>query len=286
MERAVQDLTSLNDCSLFSTIAEGIDLIRKNVNRFDSAARHLSVGPQREMARIIGGFAAEEVAKVLILLDAVRCPRECVDGKRRTLHRFYNHLAKGLYIEVCDWQITDYQHLTDSIVRERDNYYIGGPNDVDWIMRNWITSERERMLYLDCIRYHEAGRQQPLTMWKAPCDPSKLPYCPRRIVGLAIALFRLGVATPTGLAVVSCTWRPWRPEPATNRRELRRKIEETVSALQKTGLHTESMEQEISTVIESWPFPLWDIDLREVPKNVDDLRERQKASWWAGDVSH
>ena len=285
MERAVQDLASLDDCSLFARIAEGIGLILKNVNRFDSAARHLSAGNHREVARIVGGFAAEEAAKVLIFLDAIRCPREYADKKRHTLQRFYDHLAKGLYIEVCDWQVTDYQHLADSIDRERDKYYLGGPNDVNWIMRNWITSERERMLYVDYIRYHEAGRQQPVITWQAPFDPSNLPYFPRRIVELAIALSRLGVTTSKGFAVVSCIWRSWKPEPVTSRRELRGKIRETILALQKEGVHTESMEQEASTVIESWPFPLWDVDLKEVQKNIEELRERQKASWRAGDVS-
>ena len=128
MERAVQHLASLDDCSLYVEIAEGIRLILRNVDHFDSAARHLSAGNHREIARIIGGFAAEEAAKVIVLLDAVRCPRECEDKRKQTLQRFYSHLAKGLYVEVCDWQVTDYQDLINAIDGERGKYFLDGPS--------------------------------------------------------------------------------------------------------------------------------------------------------------
>ena len=277
MERAVPNLASLDDRSLFAEIAEGIGLILGNVNRFDSAARHSSAGNHREVARIIGGFAAEEAAKVLVLLDAVRCPREYEDKRKHTLRRFYNHFAKGLYVEVCDWQVTDFQDLINVIEGERDKYYLDGPSDVDWIMKNWITSERERMLYVDYVRCFEAGSQQPLSRWQAPFDPSNLPYYPRTIVRLAVALGCLGVTAPTGLVVISDVWRPWKPKPATTRSELRRKIRETTVALREIGSGTESMEQETSIVLGNWSFPLWGVEMKEIPKNVDELREAQIA---------
>ena len=283
MERAVQDLASLDDCALFAEIAEGIDLILRNVNRFDSAARHLSAGNHRGIASIIGGFAAEEAAKVLILLDAIRCPRKYEDKRKRTLLRFYNHFAKGLYVEVCDWRVTDFQYLINAINGQRDKYYLDGPNDVDWIMKNWITSERERKLYVDYVRYFEAGGQQPVSRWQEPFDALDLRYRPRTIVGLAIALGCLGMTTPAGLAVISDVWRPWRPEPVTTRYELREKIRESIVAAQKIGIGIESMGQEARTVIESWSFPLWDADLKEIPSEIDDLREIQKARWRARD---
>ena len=283
MERAVQDLASLDDCALFAEIAEGINLILRNVNRFDSAARHLSAGNHRGVAGIIGSFAAEEAAKVLILLDAVRCPRKCEDKRKRTLLRFYNHLAKGLYVEVCDWRVTDFQSLINAIDGQRDKYFLDGPNDVDWIMRNWITSERERKLYVDYVRYFEAGDQQPVSRWQAPFDALDLHYCPRTIVGLAMALGCLGMTTPAGLAVISDVWRPWQPKPATSRSELRGKIRETITALQKMEIGTENTEQEARTAIQSWSFPLWDTNMKETSNKIDDLREIQEAHWRAGD---
>ena len=177
MERAVQELSSLDDRSLFDAVAEGVKLILANVSRLDSAAYHLSAGSPRDVARILGELAAEEAAKVLILLDAIRCPPEYADERKRTLGWFYSHFAKRLYADVCDWGVTTFQQLIDGIDKQRDRYYLGGPNDVDWIMRNWITLERERMLYVDYGRYFESGSERPISRWLSPfrsLEPSLL----------------------------------------------------------------------------------------------------------------
>ena len=286
MKRAVQELSSLDDRSLFDAVAEGVKLILVNVNRLDSAAHHLSAGSHRDVARILGEFAAEEAAKVHILLDAIRCPPEYADKRRRTLEWFYSHFAKRLYADVCDWGVTTFQQLIDGIDQQSDKYYLGGPSDVDWIMRNWITSKRERMFYVDYIHYFEAGKEKPTSTWLSPFDPSNLPYLSREIVRLVAALGRLGVTVPTGLAIISDSWRSWTPEPDTTRNDLRSKIRETTEALREQGIDTESTEHDISLVRESWSFPLWSAELRERQNRIDDLREVQEkrsnrdASWW------
>ena len=133
------------------------------------------------------------------------------------------------------------------------------------------------MLYVDYVRYFEADSQQPVSRWQAPLDPSNLPYYPRTSVRLAVALGCLEMTTPTGLAVISDVWRPWKPDPATTRSELREKIRETIVALQKTGIVTENMEQETKVVIESWPFPMWDTEMKEIQKDIHQLRKIQIA---------
>ena len=276
MERAVQNLSNFDDNLLFEAVAEGVNLILANVNHLDSAAHHLSAGNHRDVARILGELAAEEAAKVLILLDAIRCPPEYADKRKRTLGWFYSHFAKRLYADVCDWGVTTLQQLMDGIDQQSDKYYLGGPNDVDWIMRNWIISERERMLYVDYVRYFEVGKEKPISRWLAPFDHSNLPYFSREIVRLAAALGRLGVTVPTGLAIISDIWRSWKPEPDTTRNDLRNKTRETTEALREQGIDTESTEHDISLVRESWSFPLWSAELRERRNRVDDLREIQE----------
>ena len=49
---------------------------------------------------MLRNLANEEAAKVLILLDVVRCPKSRSTDKSRTLSYFYNHLAKRIYAQV------------------------------------------------------------------------------------------------------------------------------------------------------------------------------------------
>lgn len=64
----------------------------------------------RESA-ILEGVATEETVKILILVDAVRCPAKLVPSKmNRFVDRFYDHLARLIYAEVVSWMPT---HLAD-----------------------------------------------------------------------------------------------------------------------------------------------------------------------------
>ena len=57
-------------------VAEGVPLIAENAENLEAAARRLFSTEECRVSDIIRGFAAEEAAKVLIVLDAVRCPEE------------------------------------------------------------------------------------------------------------------------------------------------------------------------------------------------------------------
>ena len=103
MERAIKDLCQLPDARLFEEVATGIGHVVKVVGRLDTATHNLSEAGNHHAARILGNLAEEEAAKVLILLDAVRCPRKRQTERSRVLGYFHDHLAKGLYAEVCHW---------------------------------------------------------------------------------------------------------------------------------------------------------------------------------------
>ncbi|OAF16927.1 hypothetical protein [Bradyrhizobium neotropicale] len=46
-------------------------------------------------AKVLEGFAKEEAAKILILMDAVRCPPKLIASKlNRIVGWFYDHLAR------------------------------------------------------------------------------------------------------------------------------------------------------------------------------------------------
>ena len=143
MERAIKDLCQLADAELFGEVATGISHIVNNANRLDSAAAKLSENDHRHAARIVGNLAEEEAAKGLILLDAVRCPRNRSADRDRTLGYFYDHLAKGIYAEACGWRPADFAEVTRYVESERKEFYLDGPNDVDWIFPNRIDSSKQ-----------------------------------------------------------------------------------------------------------------------------------------------
>ena len=112
MERAIKDLCQLPDARLFEEVATGIGHVVRVVGRLDAATHNLSEVGNHHAAQILGNLAEEEAAKVLILLDAVRCPRNKQTERSRVLGYFHDHLAKGLYAEVCHWRPIDFAEVT------------------------------------------------------------------------------------------------------------------------------------------------------------------------------
>ena len=80
MEPSIADLLQLADDRLFEEISEGVAHIVENAENLDSIAVRLDELGELRGAGILRALAAEESAKILILLDVVRCPvgdREC-----------------------------------------------------------------------------------------------------------------------------------------------------------------------------------------------------------------
>ena len=75
MKRAILDLEQLSDNALFETLSQGMSLIVENATGFDETARRLYGDSDLRASEVMRSFAEEEAAKVLILIDYVRCPR-------------------------------------------------------------------------------------------------------------------------------------------------------------------------------------------------------------------
>lgn len=58
----------------------------------------------------------EEAAKILILLDAVRCPPKLISLKlNRIIGWFYDHLAHLIYADAVSWKPTDLAQLREYV---------------------------------------------------------------------------------------------------------------------------------------------------------------------------
>ena len=236
MKSAIKDLVQLSDRCLFEEVSEGISQIVKNAVDLEDAASCLIENEHYRSGNILSSFAEEEAAKVLVLVDLVRCPRDLSDAKSRTLRHFHDHLAKRVYAEVCSWRPVDFNEVAQRVERECEAFHLDGPNDVDWIFPNSLKRKREEMVYVDYVKDITTG-DGPY-FWNCPL-PSKLyagAHCPPDSVEVARALSRIGATTPEGLAVVAEIWRPFVPQPETTAMELKNAKERMLERLEGEGL--------------------------------------------------
>ena len=275
MKGAVLDLAGLSHNRLFEEIADGIPLIVANAENLEKVARGLYEACEHQASEIIRGFAEEEAAKVLILLDAVRCP---TSSRSAVLKCFYKHLPKRIYALTCSFpKIWSFGELAGLVARERQPYYLDGPNDVDWIFTNSITTERERTIYVDYVR--DITGTSGDRLWSAP-DEHGSHFGSYRIsdaVELARALCDAGATSIEGLAVVADAWRGFVPAEDTSRDELRERIAGTLTKLVKQG-RSGLEESSVGWILSRWSFPLWPFCLNDSSrsKTLEELREERR----------
>jgi len=277
--KAIKDLSQLPDDRLFETIAEGLANILDNARRLYEDSEQLVSSNRGQGARILRSVAEEEAAKFLILVDAVRCPRDQADRFVRQLDRFNGHLAKGLYSRSCNWSPATLGQLQEYLDNHREEFYLDGPNGVDWIFRNDILQGREELLYVDYIAnedehiwLHPSRFVTDLVLSLKGLRPGTLRICE--------ALSSCGVATPQGLDVVALVWRGASDSIERKMKwpELRELNRRTLEELERKGLFQERALEVCAEAIDRWQFPLYDLDLAQIRTDKTVLRERQR-SW-------
>ena len=278
MKRAVGDLVSFSDDRLFREVSEGVPLIVENAISLDETAHRLYRAKEYRASEIFRGFAEEEAAKVLILIDLVRCPRT---RKRRmeTPKRFYGHVSKRIYAMTCSYPaIATFGELRDFVEMECCPYYLDGPNQIDWIFPNSISAEREQTVYVDYVQ--EITDQAGDYHWRAPTVPplDPGPYETPDCVRLSRALSEAGANAAYGLAEIASIWRSFELNPDTNRERLRDLIAYTLDRLAKR-VRSAPDESVSSFIVSSWSFPLWPLTMKEPrwhPKIIEVLREERR----------
>ena len=277
MRRAIGDLASYSDDQLFKEVSEGIPLIVENAVGLDEAAHRLYRDKEFRASGIMRGFAEEEAAKILILIDLVRCPRDW-ENRAGVAKRFYGHVAKRIYALTCSYpDIASFKELCGLVESECLPYYLDGPNWVDWIFPNSITAGREQALYVDYVR--EITDEVGESYWSTPSVPLPRPwrYESPNCVALSQTLSDGGANSPDGLAAIANIWRGFEPEPEMDRSELRRLIAHTLERLEMCGLSTGD-ESASNLIVSSWSFPLWTLTIKEPrgkPEDLEELREER-----------
>lgn len=270
--RAIKDLSQLVDADFFAAVAEGLGLVRKNVGRLIDGATELSDAKHAHAARVLATIAEEEASKFLILLDAIRCPRQPHDRFTRQLARFNDHLAKGLYARACMMSPGSLGQLQEYIDHHRHEYYLDGPNDVDWIFRNEVAQGREGTLYVDYVANADQHSWSDPAQFEELFVSSPEPWSVRT----ARYLHDAGISTPDAVSVVAEVWRGSDINVTTHWSEIARLNRTTLEVLQTCELLNEQPAEAYSWIIEQWQFPMFDLDLSLIPVKLETLRERQR----------
>ena len=281
MRGAIADLLQFSDGQFLDDVSKGIAHIVEYAESLDSLADRLVEMGEHRGGGIVRALAEEEAAKVLILVDAVRCPPAEAKDQSRTLKGFYSHLAKHIYSEACWWRSADFAEVMRAIERERLPYYLDGPNEVDWIFANSAKTDREHSMYVDYVQ--DVTEKDGEHHWVSPltrAGPWRYERATPSSLIAARSLHRVGMTTPAGLSVVADVWRTFRPEPETRFPELSRKIRETLNHVTERGLCSEAdLHLHGRMLIDHWPFPLWSLDLTlaDAPTR-EELRKERKTS--------
>jgi AbiV family abortive infection protein len=277
---AITHLAQLSDDRLFEQVSEGIRLILENAESLEETARRLVQMNEFRVADLVRRLAEEEASKGLILIDAVRCPRDQV---RNPLNSFNDHVAKGIYAQACSWRPTNFGDVSHYAETERRQFYLDGPSDVDWIYSNSITTERNRAMYVDYVQdvTEEAGHYSwisPLSHYSAWYTKT---YSSPEALIVARAIQRIGATSPEGLGIVARLWRSFIPNDKTPIMELYGLIRYTFESLKEERLVREGSAGERRDALLHWPFPLWSLQLNAEPraqekKQLSELRRMRE----------
>lgn len=283
LPRRLEALTTIPVAQRLPIIAEGLQSLARSVAALEADATDLASKASHQGAATLRCFADEEAAKVLILLDIVRSGWRDQKGLSSSLSRFYDHLARGLYVVAYEGRPADLAEVRRMVDGERRAFYLDGPMDVDWIFRNEVLTTREQRLYVDYVEYDDGCRR-----WVGPAEhaeifdePFSLSNTSSTVIQLVAALDAIGLLTLDGLEAIRAVWKKISVTDQTHWQEVRELNVQVVKAI----WDDDAMVESARTVVEKWIFPLTSLDMSLTNVDMQDLRRRQDA-WLARELGY
>lgn len=251
-------------------LAEGLPIILDSARGFWAASQQLSAMPRE--AKVLENHADEEAAKILILMDIVRCPQRLCGSKIGLMVKwFYRHLARLIYASSTSWRPVNVTQLREYVDRTRKSHYIEG--DVgEYILPNWEEWSRESTLYADIAAYEDGQRG-----WNAPNNPNRtFSSLTPPALAVAEAFSALGMFRPEGLRAIAEIWGMLEFVDTQSFDDSRRLTEHLLTRIVEEKLVTEAAEQaHVSRIYSSWQMPMYNLDFALLPVSLEELqRER------------
>ncbi|MBM4308414.1 MAG: AbiV family abortive infection protein [Deltaproteobacteria bacterium] len=278
--KAIKDLAQLSDNKLFEEVAEGLTIVLENAACIEADSIFLADQNHPRSCEILRKISEEETAKFLILMDAIRSPRQPASDFANQLARFNDHFSKGFYAEYYTLRLANFGEVLEYIKQAREEYFLDGPNDVDWIFRNRILQQREERIYVDYVE-NDGEHYWHSPKWPESVEKGMTTFCkmPLDILNLAKSLNQAGCASPKALSVIASKWRSVKMTDDFPISQLRDTNYATLQELDKSGLLREQPQNIYDTIINYWLFPLYSADLRIISVDQSKLREIQRG--WA-----
>jgi hypothetical protein len=257
-------------------IAEGLPIILKSAQGFWDASCTLKDSPRE--AEVLEGFAKEEAAKILILMDAVRCPVKLLPARIGTIvDWFYDHLARLIYAESIAWAPMHVTRLREYVKDHREAHYVDGFAG-QYILPNWNVYRRESQLYVD-VQAFEDGEPH----WSAPIGHRHgfLHYVPP-ILRLVEAMSAAGIFTARGIKATSEVWSKVEFKDTENREDCERLTQELLGRLIAEKLPSPAATHDhVNALFRLWQLPMYDFDFTQICVPLDELREEQDRLLWS-----
>ena len=272
-------LCQLSAPDRLALIAEGLPIILDSAQGFWKASQQLSGHPRE--AKLLEGFAEEEAAKILILMDVVRCPPKLISSKlNRIVGWFYDHLARLIYAEAVSWKPMHLAQLREYVDNQRRGHYIEG-HAGEYIMPNWTVYERESCLYADVEAYQDGGLG-----WNAPrhstIDIRTLASLPPPALRVAEAMGHLGLFTLGGLKATSEIWGSLEYRDQENHHDGEQLTKQLLERLYREGLMLDTAEEKHLTMLyRNWQIPMYNLDFSLIPVTLKELQAEQEAEYWS-----
>lgn len=256
-------------------IAEGLPVILASAAGFLAASESLKNDRPRE-TDVLAGFAEEESAKALILVDIARCPPNRVASKIGTMIGwFYDHLARLIYAKASSWKPTTVAELQEYVNHNRATHYVDGDYG-EYIFPNQELFSRESRLYADIGTYEDGN-----PFWNEPRSytDALLRFEPPSYRAIS-ALAAIGAFSPVGIKVMAETWAQQEFRDAETHADAERLTQAMIRRLIELGLPSGSATQDdVAMLYGAWQMPMYNIDLRPIDITMDELQRARDANY-------
>jgi|SRR5664279_1770222 len=257
-------------------LAEGLPIILDSARGFWAASQEISSMPRE--ADVLINHAEEEAAKILIVMDIVRCPQKLCPSKIGPMVRwFYDHLARLIYANATSWKPMHVTQLREYVDDTRKAHYLEGEFG-EYIAPNWEISSRESKLYADIEAYEDGERG-----WNAPRSFSgSLPAFMPPALAVTEALSALGIFCPEGLRAVAEIWDVLEFRDTQGFADSRRFTEQLLTRIVEEKLATQAAEQvHVARIYDSWQMPMYNFDFTLIHVPIEELKRERDAYFYA-----
>ena len=268
--RRASVLCQMNFNDRLNFISRGLPIILQSADGYWRAARQIK--ERSREAEVLQGYSLEECAKILILLDAVRCPRNLISSRIGAIVKwFYCHLARLIYADSITWSVFDVNQLRKYVDESRQSLHLEGDFG-EYIVPNLSKFHREIVMYADV---QSITNEEPRWIEPSHWSIEFLDFEPP-LLTICKTMSELGMFTTRGLNAMSEIFgdtyfnnqQTFMESANLTKSLIERLIEENLPSSNAT-------EKQVRMLVEQWQIPMYDFDFSQTSVPVEQLEEVQ-----------